>query len=252
MINGFLYDDDAALQAEILPLLRGFRPFKALKGEKIRIGRETDGGYVMLDDFKGIQAAYSFGINDDVSWDRDIVDRKIDVFQYDHTITALPEQHPRFHWFKLGLSGTSGGDYRTLPELIQQNGHANLNDMLLKMDIEGHEWASLACLPEGYLKRFRQMTFELHGFQHTAEPDFRATWLLAMKRLTENHKLIHVHANNNSAYAIVGGIPIPAVLEVTMIRNDVKSVPSSETFPTALDRPCWPHRADYLLGTFAF
>ena len=252
MIDGFRYDDDPLLQAFLLPYLRRLRPMKVPGKGKIRVGRETDGGYVMLDDFGAIEAAYSFGIKDDVSWDLDVAQRGIAVWQYDHTIDRLPEQHPVFHWSKLGLGPQSGGDIRTLPDLVQANGHERCTEMLLKMDIEGHEWPSMSVLPSGFLHCFRQMTFELHGFQHTTEPPFRDVWARAMDRLTEHHSVVHVHANNNSGYAIVGGIPIPAVLEVTFVRNDPSMVLSDEVFPTTLDRPCWPGRADYALGTFAF
>lgn len=42
-------------------------PYELVGFEKIRVGRNNDGGYVMVDDFDGIEAAYSIGINDDVS-----------------------------------------------------------------------------------------------------------------------------------------------------------------------------------------
>ena len=70
---------------------------------KKRIGRDFDGGYVMLDDFAGVEATYSFGIAQETSWDCGIADLGIDVFQYDHTIEALPEENPRFHWLRSGI-----------------------------------------------------------------------------------------------------------------------------------------------------
>ena len=68
----------------------------------IRVGKNNDGGYVMFNDFPADSIAYSFGINDDVSWDRDIAARDIDVFMYDHTIPGLPESNSRFHFFRNG------------------------------------------------------------------------------------------------------------------------------------------------------
>ena len=41
----------------------------------VRVGRDSDGGYVMVNDFKNIKNAYSCGINDDISWDLDFVDK---------------------------------------------------------------------------------------------------------------------------------------------------------------------------------
>ena len=39
-----------------------------------------DGGYVMLDDFAGVTAALSFGIDVNCSWDMQIAERGINVY----------------------------------------------------------------------------------------------------------------------------------------------------------------------------
>ena len=39
----------------------------------VRVGKDNDGGYIMFDDFDDVKVAYSAGINNDVSWDKDMV-----------------------------------------------------------------------------------------------------------------------------------------------------------------------------------
>ncbi|MBQ4430570.1 MAG: hypothetical protein II877_03625, partial [Synergistaceae bacterium] len=114
---------------------------KAVGFGLVRVGRDNDGGYVMLDDFGG-GIAYSFGIAGDVSWDKDMASRGYDVYMYDHTIDGLPEDNPRFHWSKLGISDgmTHDGRLKSLEELIASNGHEGKHNMILKMDVEGAEW----------------------------------------------------------------------------------------------------------------
>ena len=109
--------------------------------EMLLIGSQTGGGYVMIDDLPG-GIAYSFGIGGDVSWDKDMAGRGYDVFMYDHTIDRLPENNPRFHWSKLGISDgmTHDGRLKSLEELIASNGHEGKHNMILKMDVEGAEW----------------------------------------------------------------------------------------------------------------
>lgn len=68
----------------------------------IRVGRHGDGGYLMLNYMQG-GIAYSFGINDDVSWDTDMANYGYDVYMYDHTIDRLPLDNPNFHFHKCGL-----------------------------------------------------------------------------------------------------------------------------------------------------
>lgn len=74
-------------------------------GKFIRIGGENDGGYVMWKPLSDNNIAYSFGISDDVSWDLQMVNLGYEVYQYDHTIDALPIQNKHFHYKKIGIVG---------------------------------------------------------------------------------------------------------------------------------------------------
>lgn len=255
MIDGFTYSDDAGTNAVVLSILKMLRPHRAKGVEKVRIGADGDGGYVMLSDISACQAAYSLGINNDVSWDLQIAERGIPVFQYDHTIDALPMQHPLFHWKRVGV----GEDRPEIPlvplnRLVQENGHLHSDDdLILKCDIEGHEWRMLADAPDALLRKFRQIVIECHGFSHLDQPANAAIMPLGIAALTRHHRVIHVHGNNNSAYAIVGSVPVPATLEISLARCSSYDLEiSNEIFPTELDRPCWSGRADYALGCFAF
>ena len=69
--------------------------------KKIRIGRKADGGYILLDDLKNIKIAYSFGISREISFDKELAKKNIDVFMYDHSINHLPFENSKFHWKKL-------------------------------------------------------------------------------------------------------------------------------------------------------
>lgn len=160
---GFNYDEDGENQRRVLTILRLLEPFDVQGLGKVRLGRPHDGGYVMLDDFGPVRAAYSVGINDDVSWDTAMAGFGIDIFQYDHTIDALPEPNPRFHWQKVGLAPAPADAMKTLPDLIRENGHENDHDLVLKLDIEGAEWDVLPALPPGCLDQFRQIVIEVHG-----------------------------------------------------------------------------------------
>ena len=61
------------------------------------IASNYDGGYVLLNDFENIKIAYSIGIDMEVTLDKVLVDKRLEVYMYDHTIESLPEQNPRFH-----------------------------------------------------------------------------------------------------------------------------------------------------------
>ena len=99
---------------------------KVLGYKKIRIGNNKDGGYILLNDLKTIKIGYSFGISREISFDKGLADKNIDVFMYDHVINKLPFENPKFHWKKIGLTGsiTNRNNMKTLSELIFSNGHS--------------------------------------------------------------------------------------------------------------------------------
>lgn len=184
----------------------------------VRIGRENDGGYVMLDDFPG-GVAYSFGIAGDVSWDRDMASRGYDLFMYDHTIDGLPEENPRFHWEKLGIADGRTHDDRlkTLEELISRNGHEGKRNMILKMDVEGAEWGFLEAVSSGTLSQFSQIVFEFHDM---TSPEDEDAVLDALRKLNATHQLIHLHANNFGNYVVSGGKNFASVLEASYVLRE--------------------------------
>jgi hypothetical protein len=254
-IDGFSYSDDFKSADAILGLLRPLRPYSVARYEKIRVGGQYDGGYVMVDDFAGLQGAYSLGINNDVAWDLAMAKRGIDIYQYDHTIAALPEENKHFHWKKIGIAERTDldNDLAALADLMRLNGHTASSDLILKCDIEGAEWGMFATMPEWAFRTFRQIVVEIHGINWVNNAPHLANMQAAIANLTRHHKLVHVHANNNAAYSIVGGVPIPAALELTLVRADRYELsPSTETFPTALDAACFSGRVDYALGAFTF
>jgi hypothetical protein len=238
-----------------LGALQSLRPHTLAGAEKVRVGRFFDGGYVMLDLFDNVQAAYSLGINDDVSWDLDIAARGIPVYQYDHTISGLPEDHPLFHWEPKCIGGVAdeGRGIETLERLIAKNGHDEATNMILKCDIEGSEWPLLQRTSNSTLRRFSQIVIEIHSMDRLADRQHADTVRRAFSNLTASHRVVHVHANNFARWEILGGVPVPEVIELTLARKDLGSFSvSDEVFPTSLDMPCMPERADYYLGRFSF
>lgn len=233
--------------------LRLIRPFDFRGGRKVRVGRSFDGGYAMIDDFSDIDAAYSLGINDDVSWDLDIAQMGIDIYQYDHTIDSLPLQNERFHWSKIGIADRSEGMMRSIPDLIAANGHEKSKNLLLKCDIECAEWDVLYGLSAATMAQFRQIVIEVHDLHLLGDPVGASKCRQALVNLTRHHAVVHVHANNYGGHRMIGGLMIPNVVELTLLRRDAGVFePSVLTFPTDMDMPCNKDWADIYLGSFVY
>lgn len=219
-----------------------------LGGKLVRIGnKKGDGGYVMLDEFDSNNIAYSFGICDDVSWDKDIVSRGIHCYMYDHTISHLPENNDLFHWQKKGIGGVEAkSPLFSLERLIIDNGHLNNNKLILKIDVEGAERESLLELPNSILEQFEQIVIELHNL---SDREYAFTNLSLMSKLLETHTPIHIHANNCAGFTCIDDLIVPDALEVTYVRtNDHKFRKSSYFYPREIDVVNTAEHDDIIVG----
>ncbi|GAB0120169.1 hypothetical protein Acid7E03_42410 [Acidisoma sp. 7E03] len=239
--------------AEIRSVLRLIAPRKASDSPKRRFGREFDGGYVMLDDFKGASTALSLGINDDVSWDIEIAHRGLDVFQFDHTISETPTAHERFHFNPLRIAAQPADGAVTLEEAFRLADIGGRSSAILKMDIEGDEWDVLDSVADDVLNRCNQIAVEFHHMERLMEPASLAQARRVFEKLARSFFLFHVHGNNCGNLVNVHNIVLPETLEMTFAKNDVyQSVHTQELFPQEVDMPNQPGRADFFLGSFHF
>jgi len=145
----------------------GVYPWATAKGfKKARFGSANDGGYVHLDDFQGVDTVFSFGVEQNASWDLDVAERGATVYQFDHTVDAPVTDNPRLIFARKKTSPESGPESESLLSLIskhdKQNAHPNI---LLKIDIECSEWAVFDSTPPEILSRFSQIVGEFHYLQ---------------------------------------------------------------------------------------
>ncbi|MBR3497488.1 MAG: FkbM family methyltransferase [Selenomonadaceae bacterium] len=228
---------------EYYEALREQLKVKKIVGKRfVRLGRNFDGGYIMVNNFNAAGVAYSFGINDDVSWDTDMAKRGYEIFMYDPTIDSLPENHERFHFFKEGIFGVEVKEKSldTLENFIRRNGHEHESNMILKMDVEGAEWSFLSTVTSETLNQFDQLLFEFHYMIRPKDMSVMNETLACLKKITRTHSLVHLHANNCGSFLVLDEkILIPDVLELTYVKtSNYKLVDDENIFlPTPLDRP---------------
>lgn len=238
---------------EIRRTLRFLTPYKAKGPKKCRLGRDYDGGYVMLDDFPAGTVALSLGINDDVSWDLAMAERGCEVFQYDHTIDVLPAQHERFHFHSHRITAQEDSNSRTLDSAILENPIPLDAPVILKIDIEGDEWSVFDAVSTETLGRFTQILVEFHHMERLSDPEFHARANRVFKKLADKFFVYHVHGNNCGNLANVQNIVVPQSLEISFARKELYPFEeTNEIFPQALDMPNQEGRADFYLGCFKF
>ena len=193
-------------------------PKKVIGKEKILTGRKKDGSYVILNDFKNIKIAYSFGISKMIQFDKFLADRGIDVYMYDHTIKSLPYRNQKFHWKKIGISGKNNNNklLKSFEELIIENGHTSEENMILKMDVEHSEWESLRDLPDRMLSQFKYILIEYH-FNETTALNEILLYYNVIKKLNQTHQVFYIRCHNRYLIVNFGNNRICKYLEVSYI-----------------------------------
>jgi hypothetical protein len=229
-------------------------PKKIRDVELARIGKNFDGGYVMVGGFdcEGTDAAYSFGISDDVSWDSGIAALGIDVFMYDHTIDSLPDENSRFHFNEIGVTGhKSGKNLETLPGLLLKNGHGDSDRLILKMDIEGCEWDVFDFCSKQTISQFSQIVVEFHDLTKERYCSSDSKILRVLKKIDETHQCVHVHANGTGTPLWIHDLVLPDLIEVTYVRRSDygnEFFEDQRSFPTHLDQPTFEGWPEVYLG----
>ena len=228
-------------------------PFDLPRERKVRIGEPGDGSYVMVDRLRASQPVMSFGVGPSVEFEMEMAERGHSVFMFDHTIDSLPATHPRFAWFREGITGGPRPEKGLFTLAEHMDKLPSDSQPILKLDVEGAEWAVLDEAPTGSLARFEQIALEVHFLYRFEEPLFNAKVQRALRKISSAFTLCHVHANNFSPIRIVAGFPVPEALELTYIRSDlVTRMPSTTLYPTSIDRPNFPQFPDHLLWFFPF
>ena len=223
---------------------------------KVRVGNGNDGSYAVLHEIcKITPVVYSFGIGEDISFEKDFKRRypQAEIHLYDPYVGCLPEQCQGLNFHKNGI----GHNYDAPPPIVQ--------DSLLKMDIEGNEWSAFYTFELSELKKFSQIVCEFHIIDVPPRYDLTVfmtklyndnyfkinEWLFqsyaqVFELLLSWFTIVHIHANNSLPLACVNGYTFPPLLELTFLRNDLAQqfTPTKQTFPiprldvpNKLDRP---------------
>jgi hypothetical protein len=238
-------------QDDVLGFCRRLAPHDVEGHRKVRLGGENDGGYVFIDDFSEVNIVISCGISNDVSCDLAFAELGKDIIQFDHTVEGPPVAHSRFDFRKQAID-----ELRVIPgstrlsDVIRGLGEAGKSDLVLKIDIDGGEWTTFAKMPAQDLARCRQVACEFHDTSKLGDLESYALYKAAIATILENFFPAHLHANNFAGFAIVAGVPIPKVFEVTFVNRKFYS-PSSRQHvgPMAVDAPNNENAPDLFLGS---
>ena len=225
-------------RAELFALLNLIRPWQIASDVKVRLGSESDGGYVMPSMSKKSNTVLSIGIGDEVSFDNQLAELGARVLQFDHTIADSPSTHPRIEFHRVGW-GRDEGPFISLNSMVKMLDWEDARHPILKFDTEGAEWDCLFDATTEDLARFEVLAGEFHAFDELVNRAYFDKAYAVFSKLALTHHVVHMHANNAGGMVMLGGIPFPRLLELTYLRKDAAlfSGHSAEPIPGPLDRP---------------
>lgn len=192
----------AARVRKVRDLLKTERAF----AKYIRVGSVRDGGYLLDHDVQS-RKVVSCGVDTNIDFEKDLVFRfNCTVDMYDYSVDGPPEPlvSSTFYKEKIGPENI---------DRILEGEH-----LILKMDIEGSEWDTLAAATK--LGNCQQIALEAHWMLDLKYEAFYLKVVEALENLRKTHTPVWVHANNNQPLLVMGAQPVPNVFEALFLNND--------------------------------
>jgi hypothetical protein len=229
--------------------------------EKKRVGKDNDGGYVIVELPAKYDLFLSGGIYDDNTFENMFLQKypNTPCYAFDGSVYSLAQPNPDIIFVKKNLGNVTNDAETNLHDYMR-----DYNNIFMKLDIEGHEFRILPTFFENqYINKIKQMVIEIHtpadielysdyyiGLQHIKNKHMFDMF----HKINKTHTLVHLHANNACKMNTVDGINIPHVFEVTFIRNDfvTDKMKNTERLPTSIDMKNLLDKPDYTLSGFPY
>ena len=213
----------------------------------IRIGSESDGGYLIPDDLENIEICFSPGVCETADFETDLAKRGIKCFLADYSVDAPPVQNDLFYFEKKYIGPMEDSIYMTLENWINRNAPSQ-TDFILQMDIEGGEYAVIIDASIDTLRKFRILVIEFHGLETLSDKNGFQLINLTFMKLLNHFDIVHIHPNNCCKPIKYGKYELPSVLEFTFLRKDRASIRQPlRNFPHLLDKKNVPDNDDFSL-----
>lgn len=210
--------------------------------QKMRLGKDNDGGYVIIDipDIK-YDILISGGIDNDISFEEDFCKKyHTKCIAFDGTIDTIDNiDNTKFKNKDIELIKKNININNNLDYLLK-----SYSNIFIKMDIEGSEFEWIRSIDKNNFNNIIQMVIEFH---YPSEKDSDV-----FKKINENFLLVHFHSNNFCGYRSYNEIIIPNVFECTYINKKYIQMNNislnNQVLPTKYDMKNIPEYDDYIIN----
>ena len=214
----------------------------------VRIGDKTDGGYLLPDDFTGVNICFSPGVSLEIHFEAALGRKGIKSYLADYSIDSLPVYNPMFDFEKKFLGMENDAIHMTLESWVSAKTGNDEQDMILQMDIEGCEYEVIFDASNELLKRFRIIIIEFPKLDSLLDKFGYQIINTAFRKLLKNFDVVHIHPNNNSIPVRYKKYEIPPDMEFTFLRKDrITQRAFTSSFPHDLDEKNMGTESDLIL-----
>ena len=98
--------------------------------------------------------------------------------------------------------------------MMKDNGHLKEKNMILKIDVESHEWKAFNDLPEEVLKQFKFILVEYHFFEIYPELYYNV-----LKKIYITHQVFYAHCSGDQTVKTFGNNRICVCIEVSYAKR---------------------------------
>ncbi|MEO1749135.1 MAG: FkbM family methyltransferase [Pseudomonadota bacterium] len=193
----------------------------------------------MPDNLAQIDYCFSPGVDYVAGFEAELSEAHgIKSFMADASVASPPIHNENFNFVPKYLGARTHNQFVTLSDWVKECIGDDDGQRILQMDIEGAEYDVLTYESADALAQFSTIIIELHDLQNIFEPNFFRMLSAIFEKLYKNFSICHVHPNNCGHIAVLNGIEVPSVIELTLLRNDLINRFQSAN-PVSL-----PHRLD--------
>ena len=227
----------AVAKEDVVSFIKKLRP-QNTNFNLIRLGPDGDGGYLVPDDLENIEACFSPGVDLISDFEQECYNRGMQLFLADKSVDKpkLKLSEEKYHFIKRFIGTINNEDLITMDNWVAS---VNINidsDLLLQMDIEGHEYSTILSMSNELMKRFRIIVIEFHDLHKLWNEEFFKIAQSVFLKILDTHVCVHIHPNNCCGIDKQKGVEIPRVAEFTFISKDrVTHSRDATEFPHKLD-----------------
>jgi hypothetical protein len=187
--------------------------------ELIRIGPNSDGGYLLPNILDQVEYCFSPGVGNSVAFEDHLLKYNIKSFLADGTVNY----NGKHDFTKKNLNSFNDDKNITLEnwineKLLPSNNKLN-NKLLLQMDIEGSEIEVLYNLSLECLDRFKIIIIEFHHFGDIFKPVGLKIYNNLFDKIFKTHNIVHIHPNNISNSLNFLNNKISGLYEITFLNK---------------------------------